>query len=80
MISPEHLQLARASREFFESAFKQFLELNGVWNNDETGCPLCTKSRKVLALSGTKDYYQITTLRAISATGNAIPPMHFQPS
>ena len=96
MRSPEHLQLARASacsKEVLSKwyvAFKQFVELNGVsvparvWNADETGCPLCPKSGKVLALSGTKDVYQatsnskeqITTLCAISAAGNTIPPMH----
>ena len=72
------------------AAFKQLLELNNVenpakiWNADETGCPLCPKSGKVLALAGTRDVYhavsdtkeQITTLCAISAAGDVIPPMH----
>ena len=40
---------------------KQFLELNNVWNADETGCPLCPKSGKVLALAGTRDVFQATT-------------------
>ena len=73
MRSPEHLQLARASacsKEVLSKwyvAFKQFVELNGVsdparvWNADETGCPLCPKSGKVLTLSGTKDVYQATS-------------------
>ena len=96
MRSPEPLQLARASACSEEilsrwyTAFKQFLEVNDlndparIWNADETGCPLCPKSGKVLALSGAKNVYQvtsdtkeqITTLCAISAAGNIIPPMH----
>ena len=96
MRTPEHLQLARAAAcsedvlSRWYAAFKQFLELNDVedpakiWNADETGCPLCPKSGKVLALAGTRDVYhaasdtkeQITTLCAISAAGDVIPPMH----
>ena len=66
--------------------FKQFLELNGVsdpgriWNADETGCPLCCKSGKVLALSGTKDVYQASNskeqITTLCASGNVIPPLH----
>lgn len=74
--------------------FDQFLITNGIeydstriWNADETGCPLCPRSGQVLALHGSKDVYQvtgnskeqITTLCAISAAGNIIPPMHFYP-
>ena len=73
--------------------FEQFLDVHGVcdpssiWNADETGCPLCPRTGKVLCLSGTKDVYQITgssrekitTLCAISASGNIIPPMHLFP-
>ena len=74
--------------------FEQFLQVHGVvdpsciWNADETGCPLCPSTAgKVLCLSGTKDVYQITgsskeqltTLCAISASGNIIPPMHVFP-
>ena len=96
MRTPEHLQLACAaacSEEVLSrwyTAFKQFFDLNDVndaariWNADETGCPLCPKSGKVLALYGAKDVFQattdtkeqITTLCAISAAGSVIPPMH----
>ena len=57
---------------------------NQIWNADETGCPLCPKSGRVLAMRGAKDVYQVTgnckeqvtTLCAISAEGGIIPPMH----
>ena len=94
--SPEQLQISRASACSKERltrwyrAFEQFLKANGVkdpdqvWNADETGCPLCPKSGRVLALCGAKDVYQVTgnskeqvtTLCAISAAGNFVPPMH----
>lgn len=59
-----------------------------ICNADETGCPLCPKSGKVIALSGARDVYQvtgntkaqITSLCAVSASGNVIPPMHIIPS
>ena len=96
MRTPERLQLARAvacSEEVLLKwyvASKQFLEVNNladparIWNADETSCPLCPKSGKVLALSGAKNVYQVTadtkeqviTLCATSAAGIAIPPMH----
>jgi len=55
-----------------------------IWNADETGCPLCLKSGKVIGLSGAKDVYQvtgntkaqITSLCAVSASENVIPPVH----
>ena len=74
--------------------FEQFLVTNGltdepsrIWNCDESGFPLCPKSGKVLTRSGAKTVYasgsaqkqQITTLVAISASGNVIPPMHVFP-
>ena len=99
MRTPEPLQLARAkacTKEGIKKwyvAFEQFLQVHSVsepssiWNADETGCPLCPRTGKVLCLSGTKDVYQITgssreqitTLCAISASGNIIPPMHLFP-
>jgi len=99
MRSPEPLQLARATACTEEAIrrwyveFEQFLQVHGVvdpsriWNADETGCPLCPSTGKVLCLSGTKNVYQITgsskeqltTLCAISASGNIIPPMHVFP-
>ena len=62
-------------------------EPSRIWNCDESGFPLCPKSGKVLARSGAKTVYasgsaqkqQITTLVAISASGNVIPPMHIFP-
>ena len=71
-------------------AFEQFLQIHSVldpssiWNADETGCPLSPHTGKVLCLTGSRDVYhisgsskeQITTLCAISASGNIIPPMH----
>ena len=94
--SPEQLQISRASACSKErltqwyTAFEQFLKANGVkdadqiWNADETGCPLCPKTGRVLAMCGAKDVYQVTgnskeqvtTLCAISAAGNFVPPMH----
>jgi len=70
--TPEHLQLARASgcNEILSrwyTTFKQFLEVNDlndparIWNADETGCPLFPKSGKVLALSGARDVFQVTS-------------------
>ena len=67
-----------------------FLEVNDlndparIWNANETGCQLCQKSGKFLALSGAKYVYhvtsdtkeQITTLCAISAAENIISHMH----
>ena len=94
--SPEQLQVARASccnpqrLNKWYSDFEKFLKDNDIedpdkiWNADETGCPLCPKSGRVLAMRGTKDIYQvtsnskeqITTLCAFSAAGSMVPPMH----
>ena len=71
--------------------FKKFLEehylLNKamhIWNADEAGFPLCATSGKVLTIRGCKNVYaitadtkeQITILCAVSASREAIPPMH----
>ena len=71
--------------------FKKFLEeqylLNNamhIWNADEAGFPLCATSGKVLTIRGCKNVYaitadtkeQITILCAVSASREAIPPMH----
>ena len=55
-----------------------------IWNTDETGCTLCLKSGRVLAMRGAKDVYQvtnngkeqITTLCAVSVGGTIIPLTH----
>ena len=86
--SPEQLEAARASAWYHD--FGKFLtehdirDPDQIWNADETGCPLCPKSGRVLAMKGAKDVYQvtnngkgqITTLCAISAAGSVLPPMH----
>lgn len=94
--SPEQLEVARASACSQErlakwyKEFDQFLKDNSihdpdqVWNADETGCPLCPKSGRIVAMKGATDVYtisgnskeQVTTLCAISAAGSVIPPMH----
>ena len=63
-LQPEELQLAHAaccSEEkisFWCNNFEQFLKKNNItnpnqiWNADETGCPLCPKSGRVLAMRG----------------------------
>ena len=94
--SPEQLQLSRASAcsqerlSVWYNDYESFLKKNSIsnpnqiWNADETGCPLCPKSGKVLAMRGSKDVYQVTgnskeqvtTLCAVSAAGTVVPPMH----
>ena len=74
--------------------YEQFLLSHGVsddpsriWNCDESGFPLCPKASKILAPRGTKTVYaacsaskqQITTLVAINASGEVLPPMHIFP-
>jgi len=76
------------------SDFDQFLITHdlkdkacSIWNADESGFSLCPKSGKVVAPVGCRAVYgiasnskeQITTLCAISAAGNVIPPMHIFP-
>ena len=76
------------------SDFIQFLELTEIpddprhfWNADESGFCFCPRSGRVLAEKNMKDVYsvhgsnkeQITTLCAISAAGETIPPMHIFP-
>jgi len=59
----------------------------GIWNADESEFSLCPKSGKVVAPAGCRAVYgitsntkeQITTLCAISAAGNVMPPMHVFP-
>ena len=80
--------------EEWYTKFEQFLICHGlheqpsrIWNCDESGFPLCAKSGKILAPVGSKTVYsscaaqktQITTLVAISAGGQIIPPMHIFP-
>ena len=87
--SSEQLQLARAAccseekLSFWYHNFEKFLKENKItnpnqiWNADETRCPLCPKSSRILAMRGAKDVYQvtgnskeqITTLCAITAEG-----------
>ena len=94
--SPEQLQLSRTSAcsqerlsvwyNDYESFLKKYSISNPdqIWNADETGCPLCPKSGKVLSMRGSKDVYQVTgnskeqvtTLCAVSAAGTVVPPMH----
>ena len=71
--------------------FGEFLEARSllnkaecIWNADETGLPLCATSGKVISIRNLKNVYaitadtkeQITALCAISAAGDALPPMH----
>ena len=58
-----------------------------IWNCDESGFPLCPKTRKVLTTQGIQNVYhftgngkeQVTTLCAVSAAGGVVPPMHVFP-
>ena len=74
--------------------FGDFLEAHSllnraeyIWNADEAGFPLCATSGKVISIRNCKDVYaitadtkkQITTLCAINAAGDALPPMHIFP-
>ena len=95
--SPEHLQMCRIrcytteaiSEWFFE--FDQFLQKYDVkdkptriWNADESGFSLCSKTGKVITIKNARNVYgvtgdskeQITTLCAANAAGNVLPPMH----
>lgn len=71
--------------------FEQFVichglhvQLSRIWNCDESGFPLCPKTGKIWAPVESKTIYspcaaqksQITTLVAISASGQIIPPMY----
>ena len=69
LCSPEQLKLSRASTcsqerlSVWYNDYESFLKKNSIsnpdqiWNADETGCPLCPKSGKVLAMRGSKDVY-----------------------
>ena len=85
--TPEVLQI-------WYDLFKAFLEEHNLlnkpqhlWNADEAGFPLCATSGKVLSIRGCKNVYsitadtkeQITILCAVSAVGEAIPPMEIFP-
>ena len=74
--------------------FGEFLEARSslnkaecIWNADEAGFPLCATSGKVISIRNSKNVYaitadtkeQITALCAISAAGDALPPMHIFP-
>ena len=82
--TPEYLQ-----HWFIE--FEQFLvthdikdQPSQIWNADEAGFPLCPTTGKVIAMRNSRCVYgvtcdskeQITTLCAVSAAGDVIPPMH----
>ena len=93
--SPSALETYRASAcRSLMTKFKQFLICHGlqdqpnhIWNCDESGFPLCPKLWKILAPVGSRTVYsccaaqrfQITTLIAISASGQIIPLMHIFP-
>ena len=62
--------------------------LDKIWNANETGCITVQKPRKIVAATGSKqvgaivleERWQLVTLCcAVSATGNAIPPMFIFP-
>lgn len=74
--------------------FHKFLEEHSllnkaehIWNADEAGFPLCAISGKVVTIHNCRNVYsitadskeQITSLCAISASGEAILPMHIFP-
>ena len=74
--------------------FGEFLEAQSllnkaecIWNADEASFPLCAMSGKVISIRNLKNVYaitadtkeQITALCAISAAGDALPPMHIFP-
>ena len=74
--------------------FGDFLEAHSllnraecIWNADEAGFPLCATSGKDIIIHNCKDVYaitadmkeKITTLCAINAAGDALPPMHIFP-
>ena len=74
--------------------FGEFLEAHSllnkaeyIWNADEASFPLCAMSGKVISIRNSKNVYaitadtkeEITTLCAISAAGDALPPMHIFP-
>ncbi|XP_076805471.1 uncharacterized protein LOC143449241 isoform X2 [Clavelina lepadiformis] len=77
----------------FYDRFASVLERDGftpdkIWNVDETGCTTVQKPRKIVAATGAKqvgaivsgERGQLVTLCcAVSATGNAIPPMFIFP-
>ena len=61
---------------------------NKIWKVDETGCTAVQKSRKIVTVTGGKQVVAIvfakrgqliTLCCAVSATGNAIPPMFIFP-
>ena len=90
--SPEHLQLSQVrccTLEAFDewhAGFNQFLMTHGlkkvvIWNADKSGFPLCPKviaicnSHSVNSItSDTKQ--QMTTLCAVNAAGDIVPPTH----
>lgn len=60
---------------------------NMIWNADESGFPLCPSTGRVIAMKNSTTVYgvtgdskeQVTILCAVSASGNAIPPMAIFP-
>lgn len=83
-------EILRAWFNDFQTFLKAHSLLNRseyIWNADEAGFPLCATSGKIVSVHNCKNVYtitadtkeQITTLCAVSASGEVIPPMHIFP-
>ena len=71
----------------FLKTYSLMNEADRIWNADEAGFSLCATSGKVISIRSYKNVYaitadtkeQITTLCAINAAGEVLPPMHIFP-